>query len=103
MPAETYTANMVARIVQGKTRKPCDAKRVRSWARGNIARFDDDGYTSHAYSGRERDLIVAALVKRARPDATGQAGRASSASRGRAKVAKVAKVAASTETSPDVA
>lgn len=84
MTAQTFSANVVARLVTKRTGRPCDAKRVRSWARANVSRFDDDGYTTHAYTSAERDRIVNALVARSRANATGTAGRASSASRGRA-------------------
>lgn len=83
MTAQTFTANVVARLVAKRTGRPCDAKRVRSWARANVTRFDDDGYTTHAYTSAERDRIVNALVARSRANATGTDGRASSASRGR--------------------
>lgn len=83
MPAQTFSANVVARLVAKRTGRPCDAKRVRSWARANVTRFDDDGYTTHAYTSAERDRIVNALVARSRANATGTDGRASSASRGR--------------------
>jgi len=81
--AQTFTARQVAALVAKKTGRPCDGKRVRAWAREHMARFNDDGYTTHAYTARERDAIMAALVSRSRPDAKGTAGRASSASRGR--------------------
>lgn len=100
MPAQTYSANAVARDASKATGRKVDAKRVRSWARANIGRFDDDGYTTHAYSAAERTRIIAALTARAKPDAKGTAGRASSASRGRTKAAKVAKPVATT---PEVA
>jgi len=54
----TYGPKDVARAI--KTRK-LDAKRVRAWVRENIARFDDDGYTSHEYSAAEYKTIVAGL------------------------------------------
>jgi len=86
MPAQTYSANAVALLVTKRGVK-CDAKRVRSWARANMARFNKathEDYTTHAYTGPERDRIVDALVKRARGQvATGTPARASSAARGR--------------------
>ena len=97
MGAQTYTANVVAREVSAAMRKRdpkshgIDAKRVRSWVRANVARFDDDGYTSHQYTSAERTRIVAALLARSKPDATGTAGRASSAARGRAGGATTAR------------
>jgi hypothetical protein len=86
MPATTYSANAVALLVT-KRGVRCDAKRVRSWARANMARFNKathEDYTTHAYTGAERDRIVDALVKRARGTVTsGTPSRASSAARGR--------------------
>ena len=80
---KTTTAAQVAREVTRKTGKACDGKRVRSWARAFIARFDDDGYTSHQYSAAEHARIVTALVARAK-GTTGTNGRARSAAQGRA-------------------
>jgi len=88
MPAMTFSARAVAKLVTARTHRPCDAKRVRAWARANVVRFDDDGYTTHQYTSAERDRIVNGLVSRARADATGTAGRASSASRGRTAARK---------------
>jgi hypothetical protein len=83
LSAQTFTARQTAAVVAKRTGRPCDGKRVRAWAREHLARFNDDGYTTHAYTSRERDAIVDGLVKRSAPRATGTNGRASSASRGR--------------------
>lgn len=96
MPAQTYSANAVAIEVRKRTSRPCDGRRVRSWARANIVRLDDshrDGYTTHAYTAAEKARIVDALVKRSAARATGTDGRASSASRGRSGTAKVTRTA----------
>jgi len=91
MAVQTYSAFVTAQAVTKRTGRRCDAKRVRQWAREHLTRFQDDHYTSHAYSARERDTIVNALVARSRPDAKGTNGRASSASRGRTGTTKAAK------------
>ena len=100
MPAMTFSARAVAKLVTARTHRPCDAKRVRAWARANVTRFDDDGYTTHAYTGAERDRIVNGLVSRSRADATGTAGRASSASRGRTTTHKAHKAPVATHKAP---
>lgn len=86
MAAQTYSANAIALIVT-KRGVRCDGKRVRSWARANIARFNKAthaDYQTHAYTAAERDRIVDALVKRARGSVPqGTPSRASSAARGR--------------------
>ena len=84
MPAQTFSARAVAKLVASRTGKPCDGKRVRAWSRSHLTRFDDDAYTTHAYSAAERDRIVNAMVAARKATATGPAARASSASRGRA-------------------
>ena len=86
---KTTTAAQVAREVAKRTGKACDGKRVRSYARAFIARFDDDGYTSHQYSAAEHKRIVDALVARAK-GTTGTNGRARSAAQGRAGAPKTA-------------
>lgn len=85
MAAQTFSARAVAKLVASRTGKPCDAKRVRAWARGHVSRFDDEGYTTHAYTSAERDRIVNAMVAARKATATGPAARSSSASRGRAQ------------------
>lgn len=96
MAATTHSAREVARLVAKATGKPCDAKRVRAWARANVTRFDDDGYTAHAYTTPEATRIVAALVARAKGQGTGTNARSASAAQGRAsKPAKPASKPAS--------
>ena len=77
------TAAMVAREVAKRTGKPCDGKRVRAWVRANVARFDDDGYTSHTYTAAEHARIVSALVARSKGQGTGTNARSASAAQGR--------------------
>jgi hypothetical protein len=54
----------------GKTVTP---KTVRQWARDHIARFQDEGYTVHAYSAAEVRTILKGL---GRSDARRQASKA---------------------------
>lgn len=79
-----YGPKDVARAMSSKGRK-LDAKRVRAWVREHIARFDDDGYTSHEYTPAEYRSIIAGM--------TGQAktGRTSAAVKGRAGATSKAK------------
>jgi hypothetical protein len=82
----TVSANAVALAVSKRGVK-CDAKRVRSWARANMARFNKathEDYTTHAYTPAEAKRIADALVSRARGSVKpGTPSRASSAARGR--------------------
>jgi hypothetical protein len=100
MAGMTFSARAVAKLVASRSGRPCDAKRVRAWARASIARFDDEGYTTHAYTSAERDRIVNGLVARARANATGTAGRASSASRGRTAARKTSPARKATHKAP---
>lgn len=68
--ATTYTAKAVAREVAKRLNRPFDAKRVRAWVRENIAAYDDDGYTAHAYDHATFTRIVSALVARGRTPRT---------------------------------
>jgi len=102
------TASMVAREVSKRTGKPCDGKRVRAWVRANVSRFDDDGYTAHAYTAAEHKRIVDALVARARGAGTGTNARSASAAQGRAgtpvkarKARKATPVKVTTPATPD--
>jgi len=73
----TYTARKVADEVTRKLGKPVNAKRVRQWVRDHIAAFDDDGYTTHAYTAAQKARIVTGMTKAAAQP------RAKSASQGR--------------------
>lgn len=64
MGQATFTPRQVARLVADATGRECDAKRVRAWVRDNVARFDDDGYTAHAYTLAECQTIVDGLTTR---------------------------------------
>ena len=101
MPAQTYTAAQTAREVAKRMGKACDGKRVRSWARANVSRFDDDGYTSHQYSAAEHKRIVDALVARAK-GTTGTNGRARSAAQGRAGGVKATSKAPKAPKAPSI-
>jgi hypothetical protein len=109
MPAQTYTARVVAGLVTKRVGRKVTDKQVRAWARDNIQRLMDDGYTHHEYTSAERDRIVNALAARraARP-MTGTPSRASSASKGRtpskatSKASKAAKVAPIARVAPTV-
>ena len=58
MAQGTQTAAEVARTLS-RNGRVVTAKRVRSWAREHIGRYDDDKYTSHAYTPAEVRAIVA--------------------------------------------
>jgi len=102
MPAQTYTAAQTAREVAKRTGKACDGKRVRSWARANVSRFDDDGYTSHQYSAAEHARIVTALVARAKGAGTGTNARAKAASTGRKAAPKAPRTAPKAPKAPSI-
>lgn len=96
MAQQTYNARQTAKDVnaalarKGVSAKVTD-KQVRSFVRDNVAAYDDDGYTTHAYSTAQHTSIVAAMV--ARRSASGARGskvesRATSASKGRQSTPK---------------
>lgn len=73
MAAQTYTARAVAKRLGGTMTD----KRVRAWVREHVARFDDDGYTAHAYTSAEFAAIVKGM------SAANKSGRATAARNGR--------------------
>jgi len=79
----TYSPKDVARELAKSGRK-LDAKRVRAWVRDHVARFDDDGYTSHDYSTAEYRTIIAGMRGQAKT------GRTTAAVKGRAGAPKTA-------------
>lgn len=74
--AKVYSARDVAKALSVKGRK-VDGKRVRQWVRDHVARFDDDGYTSHQYSAAEFRTIVTGMSGQAK------SGRSTAARQGR--------------------
>jgi hypothetical protein len=61
-PATWNARQMAAAIRASIPGSTVDDKRVRGWARANMARLDDDGYTSHSYTEAEATVILAAFV-----------------------------------------
>jgi IS5 family transposase len=94
--ATTFGARETARTINAALTKAgvkasVTDKQVRQWVRDNIDAYDDDGYTSHAYSVAQRDRIVKAIVaKRTASGAKGRGSdaRATSASKGRSGTVK---------------
>jgi len=64
----TVNARQVARDVSKALGRTIDAKRVRAWVRDNVAAFDDDGYTTHAYTPALARTIVAGMTKSRKAD-----------------------------------
>jgi hypothetical protein len=83
MPAQTFSARAVAAIVSKRVGRAVSDKQVRAYVRDTMAAYQDDAYTHHAYSAKQRDAIVNGMVARRRPGATGTNGRAAAASSGR--------------------
>jgi hypothetical protein len=59
MAQSTVSAAQLARLAS-KDGRLVTGKTVRSWFRANVARFDDDAYTAHAYSAGEVRAYLAA-------------------------------------------
>lgn len=67
------SARKVADQVSARLGKTVTPKTIRQWARDHMTRFQDEGYTVHAYSAAEVRQITAAFVK---SDARRQASKA---------------------------
>ena len=83
MTAQTFNARAVAAIVSKRVGRKVSDKQVRAYVRDTMAAYQDDAYTHHAYTAKQRDTIVNGMVARRRPGATGTNGRAAAASSGR--------------------
>jgi hypothetical protein len=83
MPAQTFSARQTAALVSKRVGRKVTDKQVRAYVRDTMAAYQDDAYTTHAYTAKQRDAIVNGMVARRRPGAKGTAGRAASASNGR--------------------
>jgi hypothetical protein len=81
--AVTFNARTVAAIVSKRVGRKVSDKQVRAYVRDTMAAYQDDAYTHHAYTAKQRDAIVNGMVARRRPGATGTSGRAAAASSGR--------------------
>jgi hypothetical protein len=90
MAAETYSARTVAAIVSKRVGRKVSDKQVRAYVRDTMAAYQDDAYTHHAYTAKQRDAIVNGMVARRRPGATATNGRAAAASSGRTPAKKPA-------------
>lgn len=95
MTAQTTSARQVARMVSKAVGRDITDKRVRQWVRDNVASFDDDGYTTHAYDARTVKVIVAGMTKRYK-----DSGRPQSASNGRQGATTPAKRKATRKATP---
>lgn len=85
--ARAMAARVNAALAKAGSAKRVDAKRVRAWVRDNVAAYDDDGYTAHAYDARtaqviERGMVAARVASKATSE---REHRATSASEGRPK------------------
>lgn len=83
MTVQTFNARTVAAIVSKRIGRKVSDKQVRAYVRDTMAAYQDDAYTHHAYTAKQRDAIVNGMVARRRPGATGTNGRAAAASSGR--------------------
>jgi hypothetical protein len=60
--ARAMAARVNAALRKAGSPKQVDAKRVRAWVRDNVAAYDDDGYTAHAYDARTAATIERGMV-----------------------------------------
>jgi hypothetical protein len=83
--ARAMAARVNAALRKAGSPKQVDAKRVRAWVRDNVAAYDDDGYTAHAYDARTAATIERGMVasRVAAKGATPKAARGVAASEGR--------------------
>lgn len=79
--AATVSAREMARIVSKALGRTVNDKRVRAWVRDNIAAYDDEGYTAHAYGPLVQRTILAGMTGKAK------GARSTAAVKGRAKAA----------------
>lgn len=63
--AQTLTARQMAAQVSKAVGRQVTAKQVRAAARDQIAAYDDDGYTAHAYDARQASTLLAYFRARA--------------------------------------
>jgi hypothetical protein len=83
--ARAMAARVNAALHKAGSTKTVDAKRVRAWVRDNVAAYDDEGYTAHAYDARtaasiEKGMVAARVASKA---TTSRQSRGVAASEGR--------------------
>lgn len=62
--AKPATANDMAARLTKRLGRQVTAKSVRQWVRDNVAAYNDERYTPHAYDGRMQQAIESAFVAR---------------------------------------